>query len=466
MSADPADHADAAALLRRSGSGRRLLRGWGRTAPTAATVVPLDDGDLVAAVIGGADERGVLARGLGRSYGDAAQNAGGVVVAGTTSVGVVHADLDTGRIRVRAGTSLEQLMEWFVPYGWFVPVTPGTRQVTVGGAIAADVHGKNHHTSGSFCDHVESFRLLTGAGELLEVTPETMPDVFWATAGGMGLTGVLIDATICFKPIETSWLRVDTDRAANLDEVMALMADDASYTYSVAWIDIGATGASLGRSILDRGDFATVDELAGRRPRYEFRGGTLAGTPPLPGGLINHATVTAFNELWFRKAPRRRRGHLQSIGQFFHPLDMVRDWNRVYGPRGFLQWQFVVPMDRGDVVERSLQRLSAARVDTFLAVLKTFGPANGGHLSFPGAGWTLAFDTAAQPGIAALFDELDRDVVDAGGRIYLAKDSRVRPELVGEMYPRLDEWREVAARLDPEHRITSDLDRRLHLRSK
>ena len=458
MSADPV------ATLRRFRSGRQLLRGWGCTAPTAATVLPLDDGELVAAVIGAAEGRGVLARGLGRSYGDAAQNAGGVVVAGTTSVGVIHADLETGRIRVRAGTSLEQLMEWFVPHGWFVPVTPGTRQVTVGGAIAADVHGKNHHTSGSFCDHVESFRLLTGSGDLLDVDADTMPDVFWATAGGMGLTGVIVDATLRFKAIETSWLRVDTDRAANLDEAMALMADDASYTYSVAWIDIGARGASLGRSILGRGEFATADELGGRRPRYEFRGGTLAGTPPLPGGLINHATVMAFNELWFRKAPRRRRDEIQSIGQFFHPLDMVRDWNRVYGPRGFLQWQFVVPMDRGDVVERSLQRLSAARVDTFLAVLKTFGPRNGGHLSFPGAGWTLAFDTAAQPRLAHLFDELDEDVVAAGGRIYLAKDSRVRPELIAEMYPRFGEWREIASRLDPDHRITSDLDRRLHLR--
>lgn len=452
MSADPTD------------GPHRLLYGWGHTSPSSATVMPLDDGPMVLDAIVAAPERGVIGRGLGRAYGDAAQNAGGMVVLGPASTGIISADLETGVIRVRAGTSLEQLMEWFVPRGWFVPVTPGTRQVTVGGAIAADIHGKNHHVAGSFCDHVESFRLVTGAGELIDVDPEHRPDVFWATAGGMGLTGVILDATIRCKAIESSWLSVDTDRAANLDELLALMAEDDRYTYSVAWIDLVARGAQMGRAVLGRGEFATAADVEGRKPRFDFRGGTIAGAPPMPNGLLNRASIRAFNELWFRKSPRQRRAELQTIGQFFHPLDLVRDWNRVYGPRGFLQWQYVVPMDRDDVVRATVERLSAARVDSFLAVLKTFGPANRGHLSFPLGGWTLALDMPATADLAMLLDELDELIVEAGGRVYLAKDSRVRPELIPAMYPRIDAWRDVAGALDPDHTITSDLDRRLSLR--
>lgn len=227
-----------------------------------------------------------------------------------------------------------------------MPVTPGTRQVTVG-VIAADIHGKNHHVAGSFCDHVESFRLVTGAGELIDVDPEHRPDVFWATAGGMGLTGVILDATIRCKAIESSWLSARHRPGLNLDELLAAMAEDDRYTYLVAWIDLVARGRRWGGGA-GRGEFATAADVEGRKPRFDFRGGTIAGAPPMPNGLLNRASIRAFNELWFRKSPRQRRAELQTIGQFFHPLDLVRDWNRVYGPRGFLQWQYVVPMDRDE----------------------------------------------------------------------------------------------------------------------
>jgi len=413
--------------------------------------------------------RGVLGRGLGRSYGDGAQNSGGVVVDATTAVGVRSFDRSTGLVTADAGTSLEQLMTWLVPEGFFVPVTPGTRQVTVGGAIAADIHGKNHHQAGSWCDHVDSFRLLCGDGELRDVHRDRDPEVFWATAGGMGLTGVITDATFRMKPIETSRLVVDTDRAADLDEVMALMVDgDANYDYSVAWIDVMSSGTSMGRSVLDRGRFATVDELPAklRRDPLKVVSNSVGTFPPIvPSGLINSLTVRAFNELWFRKAPARRRDAIQTITQFFHPLDMVAEWNRVYGPTGFLQWQYVVPDAAGEVVRRTLDELSRSGLaPSFLAVLKRMGPANQGHLSFPSAGWTLAFDTpAGNPALHTLLDRLDEQIVDAGGRIYLAKDSRVRPELIAAMYPRLDEWRGVRDRLDPNGRIRSDLGRRLGL---
>lgn len=448
--------------------GRRNLVGWGRTAPTAAEVVGLVDLDAVRDALGRA-ERGVLGRGLGRSYGDGAQNAGGVVADGTTAVGISEFDPTTGRITARAGTSLEQLMTWLVPEGWFVPVTPGTRQVTVGGAIAADIHGKNHHQAGSWCNHVESFRLLCGDGELRDVHRDRDPDVFWATAGGMGLTGVILDATFTMKPIETSRLLVDTDRADDLDAVMALMVEgDADYDYSVAWIDIMSGGRAMGRSVLDRGRFARADELPRKLADdpLRFVSNSLGSFPPIaPSGLINPTTVRAFNELWFRKAPARRRDAVQTITQFFHPLDLVQEWNRVYGPTGFLQWQYVVPDEAGEVVRRTLEELSRSGLaPSFLAVLKRMGDANPGHLSFPSRGWTLAFDTpVGNPELNVLLDRLDDEVVAAGGRIYLAKDSRVDPRHLPAMYPRLDDWRQVRDRLDPEGRIRSDLGRRLGL---
>jgi decaprenylphospho-beta-D-ribofuranose 2-oxidase len=444
-----------------------MLWGWGRTAPTAANLVHAATLDEQLAAVGAVDDRGVLARGLGRGYGDCAQNAGGVVIDGPSRSGLLDVDLDAATIRVLAGTSLDDLMRWLVPLGLFVPVTPGTRLVTVGGAIAADIHGKNHHVKGSWGSHVLSMRLIDGHGQLLDVSPSTDPDLFWATVGGMGLTGIIVDATVKMQPIESSQLVVDTDRTQDLDEVMTLMVEgDDRYDYSVAWIDILARGASMGRSILDRGRFASRAEAlaGGADDPYAYHPHQLPSVPDLvPSGLINKLFCRAFNEAWYRKAPVQRRDALLSIEQFFHPLDMVSDWNRAYGRRGFFQWQFVVPDESSDVVRRSLERLSAEGVPSFLAVLKRMGPANPAPLSFPTKGWTLAFDTATVPGLDRLFDELDEMVVEAGGRIYLAKDSRVRPELVPQMYPRLDEWRAVRDRVDPERRFRSDMARRLQL---
>lgn len=448
-------------------ASHRLLSGWGRTAPSAADVFGARTDSEAAEVLQEAGERGLIARGLGRGYGDCAQNAGGAVLDGPANSGITDIDLPGARVSVRAGTSLHELMERLVPLGLFVPVTPGTRMVTVGGAIAADIHGKNHHRSGSFCDHVESITLLDGTGSIRSVSPEREPEVFWATAGGMGLTGVVLEATVRMKPITSSRLLVDTDRADDLDDVMALMSEgDEHYDYSVAWIDLLARGASMGRSVLDRGRFATESEVLAEgveRP-LEFRTSQLPSPPDIvPSGLLNRATIAAFNELWFRKAPARRRDALMSIEAFFHPLDMIAEWNRIYGRRGFLQWQCVVPDGAHEVIRSSVQRLSGAGISSFLAVLKRMGEANQGHLSFPIRGWTLALDMPVTPGLEPLLDELDDMVVAAGGRIYLAKDSRVRPELVGLMYPRLGEWREVRDGLDPQRRLRSDLARRLGL---
>jgi decaprenylphospho-beta-D-ribofuranose 2-oxidase len=446
---------------------RVSLTGWGRTAPTPARLSPVRSDDDVRAVLAGRTGRGVLARGLARSYGDAAQNAGGDVLDMTAADRVLDVDLPAGEVEVEAGISLDRLMTLFVPLGLFVPVTAGTRYVTVGGAIAADIHGKNHHVAGSFSEHVRWLDLLTADGQVRRVGPASDPELFWATAGGMGLTGVILRARVQMKPIETSKILVDTDRTPDLDSLLTLLTEtDHAYDYSVAWIDCVTRGARMGRSVLTRGRFARADELPGKKQDdpLGYRAAIKLSAPDVfPPKLLNLATVAAFNELWYRKSPKRKRDQLQSIPAFFHPLDGVGGWNHVYGPRGFVQYQFVVPFGAEETVREAMLRISSSGTASFLAVLKRFGESDDGMLSFPSPGWTLALDIPVVPGLARLLDELDELVVAAGGRIYLAKDSRVRPELFEQMYPRLDRFREVRARVDPDGVFTSDLARRLAL---
>jgi len=381
---------------------------------------------------------------------------------------IIALDATTGLAACEAGVSLEQLMVAGLPAGWFVPVSPGTRQVTVGGAIAADVHGKNHHVAGSFARHVPSFDLLLPSGELRTVTPRADPSLFWATAGGMGLTGLIVRATVQLKRVATSRVRVDTVRTADIDETMAVLAEhDRAYGYTVAWSDSLARGASLGRSVITSGDFADPADLpsGGRADPFVFRPGARLSVPPgVPPGLVSRYTVALANEAWYRKAPRLRRGELQTIGKFFHPLDGVRNWNRVYGPGGFRQYQYVVPFGQEAAVRRSFELVSAARAPSFVTVLKRFGEQDPGLLSFPMAGWTLALDLPARtPGLAGLLGALDDLVVGAGGRVYLAKDSRVPADVLAQMYPRLAEFRALRASLDPKAVLASDLSRRLGL---
>ncbi|MFM9447093.1 FAD-binding protein [Streptomyces acidiscabies] len=442
------------------------VTGWGRTAPSAARLIRPGTYEEAVAAVRGVGARGGIPRGLGRAYGDAAQNAGGAVL-DMTGLDRVHAiDASEGIVLCDAGISLHRLMEVLLPLGWFVPVTPGTRYVTVGGAIGADIHGKNHHASGSFARHVPSFELLTADGTIRTVRQGT--PLFDATAGGMGLTGVILTARVRLHPVETSLMAVDTERATDLDDLMARLTEgDRHHRYSVAWIDLLARGASTGRAVLTRGDHAPLDALppGKRRTPLAFRPAALPAAPSfVPGGLLTRTTVGLFNELWYRRAPRARAGELQRIPAFFHPLDGVPHWNRIYGRGGFVQYQFVVGHGREEALRRIVHRISARRCPSFLAVLKRFGESDPGWLSFPRPGWTLALDIpAALPGLAAFLDELDEEVAGAGGRVYLAKDSRLRPDLLTAMYPRADAFRELRAQLDPRGVFVSDLARRLNL---
>jgi decaprenylphospho-beta-D-ribofuranose 2-oxidase len=446
------------------------LTGWGRIAPTTAELaVPASDAEA-AGLLRLTAGRGtpVIPRGLGRSYNNAAQSAGGVVVSSARLNRITSLDAESGVAVCEAGVSLEQLMVAGLPHGWFVPVSPGTRQVTIGGAIAADVHGKNHHVAGSFACHVTSFDLLLPGGEPVTVTPGKDPELFWATAGGMGLTGFITRATVQLKRVETSLVAVDTVKTADIDETMAVLAEhDSKYGYTVAWTDDLATGASLGRSIITSGDFAPLSALSPRQQEepFAFDPRSRIGAPGVfPPGLMNRYSIRLANEAWYRKAPRRREGELQAIGQFFHPLDGIRNWNRVYGPGGFRQYQYVIPFGAEAAVRRSLEMVAGHPAPSFVTVLKRFGQADPGLLSFPAPGWTLALDFPTRtPGLGPLMDELDRLVVAHGGRVYLAKDSRVSAATLEQMYPRLPDFRKLRAELAPHGTLASDLSRRLGL---
>ena len=448
------------------GGDRELLSGWGRTAPSAATVWRPRTPDEVRRALAEAGSRGVIARGMGRSYGDPAQNAGGAVL-DLTGLDQMWLDSTTGMLTAQSGVTIDRILRQSVPHGWFVPVTPGTRFVSVGGAIAADVHGKNHHRDGSFGSHLDSLDLMAGPGGAVRTLQPEGPDstAFWDTVAGMGATGIITSARVRLLPIETSMILVDTDRFTSLDDLMSAMVEaDSRFRYTVAWVD-SVAGQGDFRSVLTCGDHAPASALDARQAEdplaYDPRV-RLSVPPVFPARTLNRFSVGAFNSAWFHKAPQHARDELHTIADFFHPLDMVRSWNRVYGRTGFVQYQFAVPDTSAAVIRIALDRLRSAGAPSFLTVLKRFGPANRGPLSFPMPGWTLALDIPASvPGLARTLDDLDDVVLSAGGRHYLAKDARMSPATFAAGYPRLREWRQRVSAAESGIPFTSDLFRRL-----
>jgi decaprenylphospho-beta-D-ribofuranose 2-oxidase len=447
---------------------RSSVSGWGR--------FPVGETDLyrperlrsLTAALGCSDS--VLARGLGRSYGDACYNTAGATVLMERLNRFLSFDSATGILECEPGVTFLELLRHFVPRGFFPPVTPGTKFVTLGGALACDVHGKNHHLDGSFSNHVLDFDLLTASGEILPCSRTENPQLFRGTVGGLGLTGVVTRIRLRLRPIETSYVVVDYERAVNLDDALdRLEARDDAYAYSVAWIDCLARGPAVGRSVLMRGNPARPEEVRHAGVGELLRGGRpqrLRVPLDAPELLLNRSSIRAFNALYYRRYPVDGRGRLVHFEPFFYPLDGIGDWNRLYGRRGFVQYQLLLPPAeaRAGLLE-ALEVLSASGAPSFLAVLKRFGAVEeSGLLSFPRPGFTLALDLPwrGEP-TETLLDKLDRMVLAKGGRVYLAKDARLGPERVADMYPDLNAWREIKATIDPESRFSSDLSRRTGL---
>lgn len=439
---------------------RTTLSGWGRAGSSVARVLPppVDPGAEPPD-----DPRGVLARGMARSYGDAASNAGGVVVDMTVHQHLRAFDASAGVVRVDAGITLDEVLRATVPHGWFLPVTPGTRMITVGGGIAADVHGKNHPHAGSFRRHVRGLTLLLADGSRRWVTPDDA-DVFAATLGGMGLTGIVLDAELALRRITSTSMEVVTRTTSDLDDTFATLQSSTA-PYRIATLDLVSHRGRLGRAIVETGDHAPADAvgptpsgLADYDPRRR-----LTVPEVVPSGLLNRLAARAMTGALFAGAPRRPRRHLIDMTAFFHPLDAVEHWNRAYGRRGFVQYQFAVPVGQEGAMRRIVGRIASARCPTFVVVLKRLGP-GAGMLSFPLDGWTLAVDIpVGVPGLGDLLETCDDLVCEAGGRVYLAKDGRLRADRMPVMYPELDRWRRVRDRLDPHGRWRSDLGRRLGL---
>ncbi|TJZ78400.1 FAD-binding oxidoreductase [Rhodococcus oryzae] len=448
---------------------RRSLSGWGRRAATPADVLSTPDLEAIAKAVSQAGPRGVIARGLGRSYGDPAQNAGGLVVDMTALDRIHSVDPDSGIVDLDAGVSLDALMRAVLPHGLWVPVLPGTRQVTVGGAIGADIHGKNHHSHGSFGNHVESLDLLTADGNVRTISPAgDEKALFWATVGGMGLTGIVVRARVRMKHTETAYFIADHDRTANLDETMELLTggSDEGYDYSMSVPDTISIGPKLGRAGFTRGSLATLDQLPPklRRDPLRFNAPQLLTVPDIfPSGLVNRLTTRVAAEAAHRMYPKHGRGTVQNLTQFYHPLDLLGEWNRAYGPQGFMQYQFSIPFGAEQQLADIVRTIAESGHRSFLNVFKRMGDSNPAPLSWPHPGFMLSLDFPIRAGLGRFCDELDEQVLAAGGRLYFAKDSRTTPERIARMYPRLDEWRRVRDDVDPDRVFASDLARRLRL---
>ncbi len=358
---------------------------------------------------------------------------------------------------------LVDIIKLILPNGWFLPVTPGTQFITVGGAVASDVHGKNHHAEGAFSNHILSFRILTPHGTILSCSAHENSEYFWYTCGGMGLTGIILDVTFKLKKVETGYIKGKQIKARNLEEILDLFDEYSHYTYSVAWIDCLQHGKSFGRSILMVGEHALKEEVSSKRyiPKSPL---TLSVPFSFPAFVLNGYSVKAFNAVYYAKNYKREMYSLTSYEKFFYPLDAILNWNRIYGTRGFIQYQFVIPKKNGrEGIQVILDQITKKGWGSFLAVLKLFGKQEG-PISFHTEGYTLALDIPINQYLFPFLDELDKMVKDFGGRIYLTKDARMKPEIFHESYPNAAKFASFLKKVDPDKKLVSDMAIRLALK--
>ncbi|MBL7856888.1 MAG: FAD-binding oxidoreductase [Cyclobacteriaceae bacterium] len=408
----------------------------------------------------------LLPRGLGRSYADQATNTGHVVLKLEKMNRFLSFDQHNGILECEAGSSLEDIIHYLAPRGWFPMITPGTKYVTIGGAIANDVHGKAHHVDGSFVNCVLDFTIALPDGRIVVASREENSDLFWANFGGLGLLGTILTARIQLRKIETTYFVQKAVAAKNLDEMLQAIDDsDKNYTSSVAWLDSMAKGKSLGRGVLTMGNHAKLSDLPEKLKANPLKIGkkpTLTIPIYLPGFTLNMVTVRILNMLLYQL--QKRGNGIAHYDKFFYPLDMINNWNKGYGKRGFIQYQFVLPEKDGkENIRKILEEITKSDCVPFLNVLKKFGNAQGGLLSFPSAGYTFAIDFPITAKLKPFTKKLDAMVLHMGGRIYLGKDAYLDEATFKAMYPQHKEWLEIKKKYDPENIFSSDLSRRIGL---
>lgn len=407
-----------------------------------------------------------IPRGNGRCYGDA--SLGTETISTLKYDKIISFDIKTGEFECQSGLTLDKILEIIVPKGWFLPVTPGTKFITVGGAVASDVHGKNHHVDGSFSNHIVEMGIVLSTGEQITCSPSIHSELFEATCGGMGLTGLITRVKFRLKKIETSYIRQKQVKAKNLEEIIQLFDQYKHYTYSVAWIDCLKKGSGFGRSILILGEHATVNDLNAQQKKAPLqlpKKKQITFPINLPSWVLNSFTVKAFNFLYYNKNVKKEINNVVSYEPFFYPLDAILHWNRGYGKRGFIQYQFVLPLHAREGLIEILQRISAKGMGSFLAVLKVFGNQES-MISFPSEGYTLALDFPVRKGLFDFLDELDEIVLKHGGRLYMSKDARMKPQTLAAGYPRLEEFKQVVQKYNPEFKISSTQSERLLLTTR
>ena len=406
----------------------------------------------------------LIARGQGRSYGDAALNENGRVLLTERVNRLLDFDAEQGVLHAEAGVTLAEILEVIVPHGWFLPVTPGTKFVSLGGCVAADVHGKNHHRDGSFGEHVLGLELILADASRVWCTPAEDAELFWATVGGMGLTGIIGEVKLKLLPLANAWMSVRHYAAGNLDQLFELLQDpQLDDRYAVAWLDSMATGKDRGRGIAMFGHHAEAGAVTVGPPDRINRSWSMPFD--LPQWMLNRSSISAFNERYYQRQQAKHGPFLSSHDAYFYPLDSIGHWNRLYGKRGFVQYQCVLPEESArEGIAQLLEMLARSSTASFLAVLKRLGAAGKGLLSFPMSGYTLALDLPIRDHeLFAVLDGLDEIVLEHGGRVYLAKDARLAAQSFRAMYPRYEAWLRVKNRVDPENRFSSSLSRRLEI---
>jgi len=447
-------------------SNTLTLSGWGRMSPGECRVFRPEKRAALDAILAGNGGETLIARGLGRSYGDTSVNAGGAVLDMTRMNRMLAFDAERGVLSCEAGLSLEEIINTFLPRGYYLPVTPGTKHITVGGAIANDVHGKNHHCDGTFGKYVEELTLLTPTGEHLHCTPEENADVFWATIGGVGLTGIILTASFRLQKVESAYMKVDYHKVPNLDAALACMhQSDDLYKYSVTWLDSTARGKSLGRGVVMLGNHAKRSDLPSgiqQRP-FEIPAKKKKTVPiDVPSFVMNTQSIRIMNQLFYM-SHSTEQGKIIDYDTYFYPLDGILDWNRGYGKAGFAQYQATFPGDDAKGVRALLEKFANSGYGSFVTVLKRMGEADPGLLSHPFKGYTISFDIPNDGNLSPFLHSLDKILLEYGARLYLAKDIAATAETIAAMYPRLKEFQAIKKRLDPEGRLSSSLARRLGL---